>query len=181
MKKVLITSFLLVFMTGALLAQDGLKDDGFNLKTLCPPEKCKYIAWDKPTYFPFEEDREWQINNMEIGIKPSGKILITGDLHVYGEDTAAIIQLEFVFVDEQDNDLTSFKTEKFEFFNEPGNAEPIVFLGEIPGDMAKNVSYVITEMRHSERVPYYEISSSCFLACKNIKLKDSMKAFKKAK
>ncbi len=181
MKKRIITSFFIAIMSVGAMAQESLNSNGFNLQELCPPEKCKYISWSTPTYFPFEEDKEWQINNLEIGIKKSGKMLVTGDMNIIGEDTAAVVQLEFVFVDANDQDLTSFKTEKFEFFNEPGNAEPIVFSGEISADVSSQVAYVLTEIRYSERVPYYEISSSCFLPCKSVKLKDELKAFKKAK
>lgn len=181
MKIQIITSFLIAIVSMGSFAQEALKDNGFNIQELCPPEKCRYISWDTPTYFPFEDDKEWQINNLEIGIKKSGKMLISGDMNIVGEDTAAIVQLEFVFVDANDKNLASFKTDKFEFFNESGNAEPIVFSGEVPADVSSQVSYVLTEIRHSQRVPYYEISSSCFLPCKNFRLKEELKAFKKAK
>ena len=181
MRKIVLTSIISAIITLNLAAQDSFNDNGYNLKALCPPEKCKYIAWKEPTYFPFKEDKEWQINNMEIAIKSGGSIIMTGDMTVHGEEMAAIAQLEFVFVDDNDEDITSFKTEVFEFFNEPGNAEPIVFTGQIEEEVSKKVAYVLVEIREAKRVPYYEISSSCFLACKNIKLKDAMKAFKKGK
>lgn len=157
------------------------ENNGYNLENSCSDESCTYIQWGKPIYFPMSDDRQWFIDNLEFAIKDNGYFLITGDMHVYGQDSAAIVSIDFSFIDEQDKDITVHKTGQFEFFNEPGNAEPIVFSGKMEPDQAKAVQYLDIRFDHSEIIAYYNIHSSCFLPCKNHKLKEEIKAFKKAK
>lgn len=165
----------------SLLAQD-IKDNGNgNIQSLCPPESCIYITFRSTIFFPFEEDKEWEIRNMEVATKKNGNFLATGDLYVYGVDTAAVLALELVFISEADEELYRYKVPEFEFYNEPGTAEPIVISGKMEEGLAVSVGYVDVDIKNSKRLPYYEISSDCYHACKEHQLKEAMKAFKKAR
>ena len=178
MKRLIIVPILLLVLI--VNGQEKLKSNGFNLESLCP-KPCNYTPFIDIIYFPFDYDKEWQIENLEIAIKPSGDFLITGDLNIVGKDTAAILQLEFPFYDENSQNIHIYKPDKFEFFNDLGHAEPIVFFGKIPAVIAASIKFANVEISSSERVPYYTISSNCFHPCKSHKLKEAMKAFKKIK
>ncbi|MEO9964746.1 MAG: hypothetical protein ABJF11_03090 [Reichenbachiella sp.] len=164
-----------------LFAQDITDNGPANLQSLCTAESCVYITFSSTIYFPFPEDKEWEIRNMEIATKNSGDFLATGDLYVHGIDTAAILNLELVFISSEDKELFRYTIPEFEFYNEPTTAEPIVISGKMDAGLALAVSYVDVDINNSRRLPYYEISSDCYLACKEHKLKEAMKAFKKAK
>jgi len=162
-------------------AQTDIQSNGLNLESVCSDESCTYINWEKRIYFPTQEEAQWFIDNLEFAIKKNGNYLITGDLYIYGQDSAAIISLNFIFIDASDQDVYMHKTGQFEFFNEPANAEPIVFSGVMPPEAATSINYLNIRFEHSEIIAYYNIHSSCFLPCKNNKLKEAMKAFKKSK
>lgn len=165
----------------SLLAQDITDNGKNNLQSLCSPESCVYITFTSTIYFPFQEDKEWEIRNMEIATKKNGNFLATGDLYVHGIDTAAVLALELVFISADDKEIYRHVIPEFEFYNEPGSAEPIVFSGKMDENLATAVSYVDVDINNSRRLPYYEISSDCYHACKEHKLKEAMKEFKKAK
>jgi hypothetical protein len=102
-------------------------------------------------------------------------------LNIVGKDSAAILQLEFLFFDKDAKTIHVFKPEKFEFFNDFGVAEPISFSGKIPLAIALETKFADVGIIASEIVPYFTISSSCYHPCKTHKLKEAMKAFKKIK
>ena len=168
-------------MSHSLLAQDDFEDNGNNLQAVCPPETCQYMAFTEPIYFPYSEDKEWEIRNMELAIKKGGNFLSTGDLYVYGEDTAVIMKLEMIFFSPEGDKLFSFSVPEIEFYNEKSHAEPIVFSGKLEGTMTELVNYFDVKIKASQRLPYYEISEDCYLPCKEHKLKEAIKAFKKVK
>lgn len=166
----------------SLYAQQEIKDNGKNLQTVCSPESCSHIVFTSSIFFPFnDETKEWEIRNMEVAIKKNGNFISTGDLYVYGVDTAAILTLELVFLSEDDTELYKYPIPTFEFYNEQGTAEPIIVSGKMDAETAQAVSYIDLDVHASERLPYYEISSDCYHACKEHQLKEAMKAFKKAK
>lgn len=164
----------------AIFAQD-IADNGKNLQALCPTESCIYITFTSTIYFPFEEDKQWEIRNMEIATKKNGNFLASGDLYIHGEDTAAALMLEVVFIDANDEEVYRYAIPEFEFYNEPGSAEPFAFGGKMEESISQQVSYVDVEIKGSRMMPYYEIESDCYHACKEHQLKEAMKAFKKAK
>ncbi len=179
MKKILLP---LLFVASLCSAQEKPSSNGFNLANLCNnPQICTYMAFQESIVFPYEEDKEWQIDNLEVAIKTSGNFLITGDLFILGQDTAVILQIEFLFFDEDNQTIYTYKPDKFEFFNDPNSAEPIMFSGIVPDEVIGRIKYLDVGIKSSERVPYFEISSNCFQPCKALKLKDEMKAFKKKK
>lgn len=178
MKRFILLPFL--FGLTYCIAQEKIESDGMNLAPICVAP-CNYIAFQESIYFPFEYDKEWQIDNMELALKESGEFLIVGDLFIVGEDTAAVLDLEFLFFDKDLKTVYKHKPGKFEFFNEPNYAEPIVFTGQIPQEISAKIKYLDVGIESSERVPYYSISSNCFQPCKNLLLSDAMKAFKKKK
>jgi len=163
-------------------AQEKINSDGFNLKDLCDdPKKCSYLQFLDIVYFPYEYDKEWQIENLEVAIKNTGDFLITGDLYIVGQDTAAVLQLDILFFDKDSKTVYTYKADKFEFFNDPYQAEPIVFSGKLPEEIKGIAKFADVGINFSERVPYYTIASNCFHACKSLKLKEKMKVFKKKK
>lgn len=164
----------------ALFAQD-FTDNGKNLDAVCPTESCVHIMFTGTIYFPFEEDKQWEIRNMEIATKKSGHFLGTGDLYVYGKDTAAILSLDLVFYADDDSEVYRESIKDFEFYNEPAYAEPITFQGKMDSEIGERVRFVDVEIKDSKRLPYYEIDSDCYHACKEHELKEAMKEFKKAK
>ncbi|WP_422358529.1 hypothetical protein [Reichenbachiella sp.] len=179
MKKGLFTLVNCVF--GFMLLAQDITDNGKNLQGLCPTESCIYITFTSTIYFPFAEDKQWEIRNMEIATKKNGNFLATGDLYIHGVDTAAALQLELVFISEDDKELYRYPIPEFEFYNEPAGAEPIVASGKMEASIAAQVSYVDVDIKGSRLMPYYEVDSDCYHACKEHKLKEAMKAFKKAK
>ncbi|SMD38933.1 hypothetical protein SAMN04488029_3950 [Reichenbachiella faecimaris] len=168
------------FIGLVLFAQD-FTDNGKNLSTVCPAESCIHISFNSTIYFPFEEDRVWEIRNMEVATKFNGNFLATGDLYVYGKDTAAILSLDLVFYADDDSEVYRMSKSDFEFYNEPASAEPIIFVGKMSQEEAELVRYVDLEIKDSKRLPYYEIDSDCYHACKEHKLKEAIKDFKKSK
>ena len=179
MKKSLLT-LVNCFIGFALFAQD-ITDNGKNLQELCPTESCTYITFTSTIYFPFQEDKQWEIRNMEIATKKNGNFLATGDLYVHGKDMAAALNLELVFIAEDDKEIFRYAIPEFEFYNEPIGAEPIIAVGKMDEEMASRVSYVDVDINGSRLMPYYEVDSDCYHACKELKLKEAMKEFKKAK
>ncbi|MEO9804537.1 MAG: hypothetical protein ABJF04_14880 [Reichenbachiella sp.] len=165
----------------ALFAQEFTDNGKNNLQSLCPTESCVYITFTSTIYFPFEEDKEWEIRNMEVATKNTGHFLATGDLYIHGIDTAAVISIDLVFISDDDQEIYRHSIPAFEFYNEPAAAEPIVVSGQMDKGLAVAISYVDIDITSSKRLPYYEISSDCYHACKEHKLKEAMKAFKKAK
>lgn len=178
MKRLILVPVL--FICTIIQAQDKLESDGFNLESVCQ-KPCNYIAFPETVFFPFDYDKEWQIDNLEFGLKPTGDFIITGDLNIVGKDTAAILELEFLFFDADAKTIHTEKVEKFEFFNDPGVAEPICFTGKLPENVAAQTKFADVGIVTSERVPYYTISSNCFHPCKSNILKDALKVFKKIK
>ncbi|UXX78171.1 hypothetical protein N7E81_12455 [Reichenbachiella carrageenanivorans] len=164
----------------ALFAQD-ISDNGKNLHDICPAETCTYITFTSTIYFPFEEDKQWEIRNMEIATKKSGHFMATGDLYVHGLDTGAALSLELVFISEDDKELYRQIIPEFEFYNEPTGAEPFFMIGQMDEELASVVSYVDVDINGSRRMPYYEIASDCYHACKEHQLNEALKTFRKAK
>ncbi|MEP2025371.1 MAG: hypothetical protein ABJH98_09885 [Reichenbachiella sp.] len=179
MKKGLFT--LVNCLVGLVLFAQDITDNGKNLDTVCPSESCVHIMFSSTIYFPFEEDKQWEIRNMEVATKKNGNFIGTGDLYVYGVDTAAILSLDLVFYAEDDTEIHRFSKSNFEFYNEPTTAEPIIFSGKMDEELGQQVRYVDVEIKDSKRLPYYEIDSDCYHACKEHRLKEAMKVFKKAK
>ncbi|MEQ6118386.1 hypothetical protein [Reichenbachiella sp. MALMAid0571] len=182
MKLIYLLSYLGLFCISYFsYGQKNLNNNGFNLTSLCSGESCKYISYSTPMHYPNANQIDWLMENFELVVKENGFFLASGDLHVTGVDMAAKIQLEFLFVDESNNNIFRFETDKFEFFNEPDYSEPISFTSQIPEELVSAISNVDVEIRYSEKIPYYQVNSNCFLPCKELKLKDAVKAFKKAK
>lgn len=179
MKKGLFT--LVNCLVGLMLFAQDFTDNGKNLDVVCPSESCIHISFNSTIYFPFQEDKVWEIRNMEVATKKNGAFLGTGDLYVYGKDTAAILSLDLVFYAEDDSELYRMSKSDFEFFNEPASAEPIVFAGKMEPELGERVRYVDVEIKDSKRLPYYEITSDCYHACKEHELREAMKDFKKSK
>lgn len=180
MKKLFVLPLLLLFSYAQAQEKDELESNGFNLQSLCATN-CNYIFFKEIVYFPYDYDKEWQINNLEFALKDTGDFLISGDLSIVGKDSAAILELEFLFFDKDANTIHTFKPEKFEFFNDLDVAEPIVFSGKIPKEIALETKFADVGIKASEIVPYFTISSNCFRPCKSHKLKEAMKIFKKIK
>lgn len=166
---------------GFILVAQDITDNGKNLQDLCSPESCTYITFTSTIYFPFEEDKQWEIRNMEIATKKNGNFLATGDLFVHGKDTAAALKLELVFISADDQEIFRYTIPEFEFYNEGRSAEPIFASGIMDEEIANQVSYVDVDINGSRLLPYYEVDSDCYHACKEHKLNEAMKAFKKAK
>ena len=179
MKKSLLT--LVICLVGIMVYAQDITDNGNNLSEVCPTESCIYIAYSSTIYFPFEEDKQWEIRNMEIAIKKNGQFMASGDLYVFGVDTAAALKLELVFVSVDDKELLRHPIPEFEFYNEPGAAEPFFNRGEMDAPLVSQIGYVDVDIDGSRLMPYYEVKSDCYHACKEHKLKEAMKAFKKAK
>lgn len=182
MKLIYLLSYLgLLCVPLSLHAQDSLITNGFNLETYCSGEDCKYVTYSFPVHYPNVSHTQLILENFEIAIKENGYFLATGDLHVTGQDSAGIIQLELLFFSGSNEKLFSYKTDKFEFFNDADHAEPVMIAAEIPEELFPQVQLVDVEIRHSKKIPYYQVASNCFLPCKEVALKEAIKAFKKAK
>ena len=180
MKKLIVIPFLLLFSYVQSQEKDKLESNGFNLQSICTTG-CNYISFNETIYFPYDYDKQWQIDNLEFALKETGDFLVSGDLNIVGKDSAAILQLEFLFFDKDGETIHVFKPEKFEFFNDFGVAEPIIFSGSIPKEIALETKFADVGIKASEIVPYFTISSNCFHPCKSHKLKEAMKVFKKIK
>lgn len=179
MKKGLFT--IVICLIGFTTFAQDITDNGKNLQELCPVESCTYITFTSTIYFPFEEDKQWEIRNMEIATKKNGNFLATGDLYIHGVDTAGALKLELVFISEDDKEIYRYPIPEFEFYNEPAGAEPFIAAGKMDESIASQVGYVDLDIKGSRLMPYYEIDSDCYHACKEHQLKEAKKAFKKAK
>lgn len=168
-------------LVGCVLFAQDITDNGKNLKDLCPVESCTYITFTSTIYFPFEEDKLWEIRNMEVATKKNGNFMATGDLFVHGKDTAAALLLDIVFISEDDKEIFRYTIPEFEFYNEATGAEPFYASGKMDEAIAQSVSYVDVDINGSRLMPYYEVASDCYHACKEHRLKEAMKDFKKAK
>ncbi len=172
----------LMLLFAGLRAQDTLNHNGYNLEPYCEGEACLYVIGGFPIHYPNLSHVEWVMENFEMALKKSnGQLIMTADLHVAGVDSAAVIELEFLFVNGDDETIFRFKSGKFEFFNDHNYAEPIVFSTRLPPSVAEQVSTVDVEIRHTDIIPYFQVQSNCFLPCKELRLKEAIKKFKKAK
>lgn len=180
--KLISLGLLLLLLTQNCPAQENLQENGFNLERYCPVESCTYFSFERVLTFPFDNEGEWQLHNFEVAInKNSGKLLINSDIHVPYDDFGLFFELEINFVSADDKDLLILHTEKTEFFNEPGQAEPFVYSTKVDKSIAESIMYVNVYAKSSHRLPYYELSSSCYLPCKEAELKAAIQNFKKAK
>lgn len=177
MKKLTIILMPLILLFWNSIAQKIPKTNGLNLKQYCT-DPCKYIVFNT-YYFPDEYAKEWEIYNMEAAIKKSGEFIITGDLNILGKDNAIVLKFNFLFIDKHEKIIHRDNPKKFEFFNESDQADSFVFTGQIPENIMFQTETVDFEIDFYKRVPYYSISSNCFSPCKNLKLKEAIKVFKK--
>ena len=180
-RKLLLSAVVIVFIPLYSFSQETYNNNGLNLESYCQGTYCKHIYYFSPIHYPNVLNIDWQIENFEIAIKKNGHFLATGDMHITGADAGAIVQLEFLFVDIENRNLHRHMSEKFEFFNDPDHAEPVVFRGQIPEGIFPEVNIVDVEVRFSKLTPSYELSTSCYLPCKEVALKDAIKAFRKSK
>lgn len=182
MKLIYLLSYLgLSCLSTVSYGQENLISNGFNLTTYCSGEDCKYVTYSFPVHYPNVTHTQLILENFEIGIKENGYFLATGDLHVTGQDSAGIIQMELLFFNQANEKLFSYKTDKFEFFNDADHAEPVMIAAELPEELFSQVQLVDLEIRYSKKIPYYQVASNCFLPCKELALKEALKAFRKAK
>lgn len=171
-----------VFVTHVTMAQElEITNNGRNLENVCPTDACMYLYFQNNVYFPFEKDKDWEIQNLEVATKKNGNFLSSGDLYIQGVDTAAIISYTIEFYSEVDELLYSHVVPEFEFYNETGRAEPIYTSGKMDAELATKVNYLDLTINSSQRLPYYEIAADCYQACKEHGLKEAIKAFKKSK
>jgi len=179
MKKVLVVVSCLISNLCFSQGKD-VDHNGLNIEDVCTTN-CFYSIVDNS--FIYEEDsvEHWHMFNAEIALKSSGHYIATADIMMSGFELGAKLNFKLLFYNEFDKLIKEVESGEFEFYAEAGHAEPFIFSGQISDYLAKKVKYEYLEVVSSELVPYYEISSDCYVACKNHKLNEALKAFKKAK
>ncbi|MGL1887831.1 MAG: hypothetical protein OCD76_15050 [Reichenbachiella sp.] len=180
MKVIKLTAILcLVIFT--VKGQPEYKHNGINLAPYCQSESCVYSALENPIVHVEDEVEHWKMYNVEFAAKRSGDYLITGDLAVSGQELGAKIVVNVYFYDENDVVLKEIQSGLIEFYSEPGHAEPFYVSGKLNKAIGPKVAFINIDISSSEVIPYYEISSDCYVACKEHRLNEAIKVFKKAK
>lgn len=175
---------LLALVSCQLHAQSDLKSNGpNNLQSICSSDDCIYVEIAGTISFPpTGPKKQWELYNLEIATsKVHGKFVATGDMAVVGIDTAAILTMELQFFDKGDQLLFTHRVEGLEFYNESRHAEPLLISGALADDMIEKVEYVGFDILGSKVIPYYEMKTSCYHACKNHQLNQAIKEFRKSK
>ena len=180
MRKVIVIA-LVMSIVNLGYSQSEKVDNGYNLKSYCDPVDCKYFKFENHIIYPQESGADWEMSNTEVAIKHSGTYLLTGDMYVHGEEMGARLQFEIDFFDANDEVIYTAQTSLLEYYSEPNYAEPIVINGDIPLEIAQNMSYINFLVVESQNVPYYELTTDCYGPCNNYQLNVSIKAFKKSK
>lgn len=178
MRGILLGIFCLIYNMS--FGQDDLEHNGLDLENICPSESCLYSSVKNPIIYEEDGIEHWKLLNVEMVLKKTGHFIVTGDLSTSGEELAAILNFKILFYGDFDELIREVESGEFEFYSEPGIAEPFVFRGQLTKHMAEKISYLYFEVVSSKTVPYYEISSDCYVACKNHKLKEAKKAFRKS-
>ena len=181
MPKYMLSFFLTLLSISAIAQDDKIPSNGHNLQAYCSTEACKYLNFEHTIYYPSKENREWEMQNMELSTNRNGGFIATGDLYVYGVDTAAVISYDIIFYSASDELLYTHQVVDFEFYNEGEWTDPMFTLGKMDVELARQVDYFNIDITASRRVPYYEISSDCYSACKDHEFSEAIKTFKKTK
>lgn len=180
MKKVMVLCLYVGMLSNGVCQTEKI-NNGYNLKAHCDPSNCKYFKFTNNLLYPQGEGTDWEMANSEIAVKNTGSYLLTGDLHVKGEEMGARLKFEIEFYDANDEIIYTTQSDLIEYYAEPEYAEPIVVNGEIPADIAKKMDFLNFLIVESETVPYYELATDCYGPCNNYQLNASIKAFKKSK
>lgn len=180
MKQILSFCLLLAIFEEAACQSEKI-NNGYNLESYCRLPDCKYFKFNNNIGFPQGKGTDWEMLNPEIAIKNTGSYLLTGDMNIKEEEMGVRLVLEIEFFNAKDEMIYTAESNLMEYYSEPDYAEPIVVKGEIPNDIALNMSYLNFLVVGSEKVPYYELSTNCYGPCNNYQLNASIKAFKKSK
>ncbi|MFY0627356.1 MAG: hypothetical protein JXR07_13730 [Reichenbachiella sp.] len=186
MRNILIAFCLFFFFAQLTFAQTHYKSNGANdLQNICnDPSVCLYVELPPLIKYPQSggEKTQWELHNMELAAKKTtGHFIATGDMVVLSKDTAAILSFEIFFFDKDDELIHTINVEEYEFYNELHHAEPIMVTEVLESEIATSVEYLTMKFNDTRLIPYYEMKTNCYYACKNHKLNEEKHIFKKAK
>ena len=179
--KVLKLTVLLCLAFFTVRGQSDYKSNGLNLEPYCQPGVCIYSAVSNPIIHIEDGIEHWKMYAVELAAKKTGDYLITGDLSISGEELGAKIDVSIIFYDENDQVLKEVASGVFEFYSELGHAEPFYVSGKLDSKIGKQIAFISIDINSSVVLPYYDISSDCYVACKEHRLNEAIKSFKKAK